>query len=97
MLIRDKKNSILEKTLKLSMITTSVFTMLMAAVLVIFGEQIVRLWTGNTIYIPLGLFIAYGLWAVLEAVGNAFAMFLNGCQLLKPQIITVIFFATVGL
>jgi O-antigen/teichoic acid export membrane protein len=90
------EKSYIRKTLKISIITTSIFSTFMMIFLIIFGEQIVHIWTGNVIFIPLGLFIAYGFWSIIETTGNAFGMFLNGCGLLKPQIITVLFFSTVG-
>lgn len=87
----------IRKTFKLSMMTSSIFATSMVFFLVLFGEQIVRLWSGNVIHISTGLLVAYGLWSIIDVVGNAFGVFLNGCGLLRPQIITVLFFCTAGI
>ena len=87
----------IRKTLKLSMLTASIFATSMMFILVIFGGKIVHLWTDNTIHIPIILLVTYGLWSIIDAVGNTFGIFLNGCGLLRPQIITVLFFCTFGI
>jgi O-antigen/teichoic acid export membrane protein len=79
------------------MMTSSIFATSIMIFLVIFGEQIVRLWTGSMIHISIGLLVIYGLWSIIDAVGNAFGVFLNGCGLLRPQIITMLFFCTAGI
>lgn len=79
----------IRKTLARSLLLTSSYAIAVAATLLAFGEQIVIAWTGNSIKFSFGLLLAYGCWAVLEAVGNAFAMFLNGCNIVHPQVVAV--------
>jgi O-antigen/teichoic acid export membrane protein len=83
----------IRKTLASSLATTLVFTSVVAALLVVMGEALVNRWTGNTIQVTTGLLIAYACWTVLEATGNALAMFMNGCGIIKPQVATVIVFS----
>jgi O-antigen/teichoic acid export membrane protein len=92
---RNEKKFI-RNTLKISLITTSIFMALMTAFLIIFGEKLVGLWTERVIQIPLGLIIVYGVWVTLDAISNSFGIFLNGCGILRPQIFTALFFITVG-
>jgi O-antigen/teichoic acid export membrane protein len=87
----------IRKTFKLSMMTSSIYSTSMMFLLVIFGERIVHLWTGSVIHISIGLLVVYGLWSIIDAVSNAFGVFLNGCGLLRPQIVTVLFFCTAGI
>lgn len=79
----------IKKTLIKSVLTTLSYTVVVAFTLLVVGEHLVKAWTGNAIKLSLGLLIAYGCWAVLEAVGNAFAMFLNGCNIVRPQVVAV--------
>ena len=82
----------IRKTLKTSVIGTSSFCFAGAAALVTLGEHLIQIWTGNAVNISLTLLAAYGGWAILDATGNALAMFLNGCGIVKPQVFTVIVF-----
>ena len=93
---RNEK-SYIRKTLKFSMITTFVFMVLITTFLIIFGETLVELWTEKSIQIPLGLIVLYGAWVTLDAIGNAFGVFLNGCGILKPQIFIALFFISIGI
>jgi hypothetical protein len=55
--------------------------------LVLLGPTLLRLWVGHVIDPPLLLLIGFGVWKVVEAGGNAFAMFLNGARVVTAQII----------
>jgi O-antigen/teichoic acid export membrane protein len=85
------------KTLKLSLITTLAYTAFVAILLVFAGDWLVNNWTGNAIQISFGLLLAYACWAILEAAGNALSMFMNGCGIVKQQVITVIVFSIVSI
>lgn len=85
------------KTLKTSLITTSFISFLSAVVLILVGERLVAIWTGNAVNVSPVLLIACGIWAILDAIGNALAMFLNGCGIVKPQVFTVIIFSICAL
>lgn len=85
------------KTLKLSLITTLAYTAFVAILLVFAGDWLVNIWTGNAIQISFGLLLAYACWAILEAAGNALSMFMNGCGIVKQQVITVIVFSIVSI
>lgn len=56
-------------------------------VLVMFGQDIVRLWVGDKVIPSPWLLIGFGIWQVFMLVGNALAMLLNAVQWLKVQII----------
>ena len=80
------------RTLKRSLILTFLGTMLLALVLFFLNEWIIKIWTHGEIRVPFELIIACGVWTVLEATGNAFAMFLNGTGIVKKQMIVVCIF-----
>jgi len=83
----------IRKTLESSLMTTLAYSAIVAMVLVFAGGRIVEIWTDNAIQISLGLLAAYACWVILEAVGNALSMFLNGCGIVRQQVIHVLVFS----
>jgi O-antigen/teichoic acid export membrane protein len=90
--IRGEKQFI-RKTLKMSLTCTGVYCFLSVMFMSLVGEHLVKIWTGNEVKISQILLFAYGGWATLDAIGNALGMFLNGCSVIKQQVLTVIIFS----
>ena len=84
------EKAFIRRTLKTSLISTSGICALGAVVLSLSGVRLVEIWTSNAVTISLLLILSYGCWATLDAIGNALAMFLNGCGIIKPQVYTVL-------
>lgn len=76
----------IRKMLRRSMLFTMIFAGLAALVILVFREQIINLWFGKQLAIPVGLLMLAAAMSVLEATGTAFAMYLNGLHILKPQL-----------
>ena len=87
----------IKKTLKKSMILTLSGASLVSAFLLHFHPWLIEKWTHGKIAVPLLLVAIYAVWVVLDACGNAFAMFLNGCNIIKQQIVTVIILTSIAL
>ncbi len=79
----------IRKTLKSSLLITFFGTIFLAIILFVLHGWIIKKWTHGEIIVPYQLIIACGIWTVLEATGNAFAMFLNGAGIVKRQMIVV--------
>jgi O-antigen/teichoic acid export membrane protein len=79
----------IRKTLKRSLTLTFFGTVILAVILLMLHGWIIKKWTHDEIIVPYELIIACGVWTVLEATGNAFAMFLNGTGIVKRQMIVV--------
>ena len=79
----------IRKTLKRSLLLTFFGTLILAVILFLLNEWIIKIWTHGEIRVPFELVIACGVWTILEATGNAFAMFLNGTGIVKKQMIVV--------
>ena len=92
---REKK--FIKKTLILSLKNTGIFATTAAVFLIIFGDIIISAWTNKAIQAPILLLIAYGVWAIFEAVGNALGVFLNGCGIIRPQVVNVIIFSVISI
>jgi len=59
----------------------------LAAVLTLVAPSILRFWVGDSVVVPLMLMVALAIWKTIEAAGNAVAMFLNGAQIVRVQVI----------
>ena len=74
------------RTLRRSLIFGIGGTTLISAGLVVLAPQLIRLWVGDAIVTPFILILGLGIWKVIETAGNAVAMFLNGVNELKIQV-----------
>lgn len=75
-------------TLKRSLLLAALFTSGAALLLWLTGPWLIRLWVGDAVVVPGSLLLALGVWKMLEGVGFALGMFLNGGGQLRFQIIT---------
>ena len=78
--------------MKSSLLLTFFGTVFLAIILFVLHGWVIKKWTHGEIIVPYELIIACGVWTVLEATGNAFAMFLNGTGIVKRQMIVVLTF-----
>jgi O-antigen/teichoic acid export membrane protein len=85
------------RTLKHSLLVSIGISALMSAILVLFGTQLIGIWVGHSINPTLLLLLGLGLWKVLEAGGNALAMFLNGAHVVKLQVFLASIFAVASI
>lgn len=83
----------IRKTLKRSLLISAGVTLLLGGGLVIGSKYIFSLWTNGAISVPLSFVLSFFLWTLCYTVGDAFAMFMNGCGIIKPQVLSAILFA----
>jgi O-antigen/teichoic acid export membrane protein len=86
-------NGWVRRTLKRSLLTAVGFSAPISMILVFAGPWIIGLWVGHAVEPPFLLLLGLGLWKVIEAGGNAVAMFLNGAHIVKLQVVIACFFA----
>lgn len=75
-----------QQTLKRSLLTVLGLSIVAAVGLLFMAPALLRLWVGAAIEPPLGLLAALAVWKVVEAGGNALAMFLNGAHVIGMQV-----------
>ena len=80
------------RSVQLAAITSS----LLSLCLIMVGPLLLSLWIGHAVSVSFLLLAALGLWKVLDSVGNALAMYLNGRGMLRVQAILGIIMATVA-
>jgi len=85
----------IRRTLSRSVILTLLAGLLLSAILLVISPYVIPAWTGNTVNVPLLVLGLFAIWTVIEATGNALAMYLNGCGLVRPQVIVVTAFCIV--
>jgi O-antigen/teichoic acid export membrane protein len=86
-----------KRTLVRSLIGAVSLASLMAATFVVLGPKLIHLWVGNKVHPSFALLIGLGCWIVVEAGGNAIAMFLNGASIVKAQVVITSIFAICAL
>ena len=87
----------IRKTFRRSLIYTFSFAVLAAIGLCVLREPIQALWIGKGVILPTELVFLVAAWTVVEATGNAFAMYLNGMHIIKPQLYVNLFFIVLSL
>lgn len=87
----------IRRTLKASMLLTLVGSLLGALLLLAGSEWVLNYWTRGNIEVPILLIGLVALWTVFECCGGAFAMFLNGVQVVRQQVIVVVVFCALVL
>lgn len=80
-------SSWVRQTLRRSLTSAIVIASLLASLLVLFGDRLISLWVGHAVDPPLALLVVLGVWKIMEAAGNALAVFLNGANILRLQAI----------
>jgi len=80
----------IRRTLRRTLLGNLIFGLLISLALLFFAEMIISKWTSDVIKVPFALLAVYAIWVVCDVLGNAFAMFMNGCNIVKPQVYGVI-------
>ena len=87
----------IRRTVRRSIGITALAATAICAVLVLAHGPIVSTWTKGQVTVPLGFLMAYALWAVIEATAVAGAAYMNGCAIVKPQLVAVGVFCTIAI
>lgn len=87
----------IRKTLRKSMLLTFSLATLSAIVLLFIYPWLVKYWTQSAITAGFGFVALYAVWSVLDACGNAFAMFLNGSGVIGLQVRVTTLFVLIAL
>jgi O-antigen/teichoic acid export membrane protein len=85
------------QTFKRSMIFTLIVSGTLGLMLVFFGRTIISYWTHGDLVVPYTLLGAYFIWSTIDAISNAFGMYLNGLSILKPQVRGLVTLIALGL
>jgi O-antigen/teichoic acid export membrane protein len=87
----------IRRTFKASMVLTLCGSVVGVAVIFLASEWILQHWTHGSVAIPVMVLASVATWTVFECCGVAFAMFLNGVQVVRQQVIVVTVFCALVL
>ncbi len=82
-----------KRTLLRSTIAATLAAVAASAILIAFGPAILRVWVHRPIAPSFLLLLGLGLWSVMDAAGQSLAIFLNGTNMVLPQVIVATAFA----
>lgn len=74
-------------TLKRSIALAFGLSLFASTLLVVGGPWVIHLWVGGAVPVNMSLLLTLGIWKILESVGLAFAMFLNGAGVIRLQVL----------
>jgi O-antigen/teichoic acid export membrane protein len=92
-----RDHAFIAHTLHRSMRYTAVTATLGVTLLVVAYPTLLRLWLHEPPAVALGLVAAVALWTLIQALASAWAMYMNGCSLMRPQVLVVVPFACLSL
>lgn len=75
-----------KRTLRRSLIFSICSASVLAVILMLAGQTFIHWWVGSSVAVPFTLIAGLAVWKVMEAAGNAVAMFLNGANQLGVQV-----------
>ncbi len=76
----------IRKTLARSLTITILGATILSLILLVSGKAILSWWTKGEVEGGYWLIALFGLWSIIDAGANAFAMFMNGVSLIKIQV-----------
>ena len=76
----------IRKTLFRSLSFTFIFSFLLLTLVLLTSDYLIDKWTSGTIVVPFAFLVVYAAWSLIESFANSFAMFMNGCGIMRPQI-----------
>lgn len=94
--VRDDQ-AFIRRTLKKSMLLTAGAAIIGGGLLVLMSQELVAWWTKGTISVPMAVVFGFFIWTLCETVGNSFAMMMNGCGVVREQVITVVLLTILAL
>lgn len=91
----DKK--FIKNTLKKSLFLTITFSTLGGGALFLCSNKLIEAWTHGDLEVSPTFVLIFFVWTICETLGSAFAMMLNGCGVIREQVITVVVLTTIAL
>ncbi len=85
------------RTLRTSFLTSLSLTSFLSIAVLACSSLLIPWWTEEVVAVPMAVLAGFAVWTVIEAGGNAFAMYLNGCGIVRPQVTVVLAFCLVAL
>ena len=79
-------------TLKKSLLMVFVVTSAASCALLLLSDWLIHLWVGSRVHPPLMLLLGLSIWTVIACCGDALAMFMNGGEVIRFQVVVASIF-----
>lgn len=93
---RDDR-AFIRRTLATAVTVTAVYGAISVVALASISEPLLRYWTHNQVPPSRGVVYALGVWTLVVAIANCFAMFMNGVGAVLPQVVAVLVIVLAGI
>lgn len=90
------ENNFIRKTFRKSFLFTLIVSSLGAVLLILFGQDLVSIWTKGKIEADMILLSLLAVWLLLESTGNSLGVLLNGLGVINQQVWVVSAFVAVA-
>jgi O-antigen/teichoic acid export membrane protein len=84
-------------TLKFSVLGAGFIAIMTSGLILTASPWLLKEWVGDHLHVPVALLWAVAVLSVVDALGNSFAMFLNGVGELRSQLVEVAAFCMIAL
>lgn len=74
-------------TLRRSLVYGAGGAVAMSILLILAGQQLLHWWVGDAVAVPFLLILGMGIWKVIDAIANSVAVFLNGVNEIRIQVV----------
>ena len=91
------EHDFLRRTLRASLQMVLVAGSAGVLVIMVIAQPIIAWWTKGAVAVPQGLIVVFAIWTLVQGLGAALGVFLNGTGVIKPQIVAVVSFVMIGL
>ena len=76
----------IRRTLFRALLFTFICASILLSLVLVASDYLIDKWTSGEIVVPFTFLLAYAVWSLIESFANSFAMFMNGCGIMKPQL-----------
>jgi O-antigen/teichoic acid export membrane protein len=87
----------ISRVLKFSLTGAAVMALITVSLLILVHGPLVARWTEDRIVLPVSFVLIYGMWSIIEATTSAASMYLNGCNIIRPQVFAVVIFCFISI
>lgn len=85
------------RTLKKSILLTATFATTGGIILFVMSQQLIEWWTKGNLSVSPGFVFMFFVWTICESLGNTFSMMMNGCGIVREQVVTVLLLSAIAL
>jgi O-antigen/teichoic acid export membrane protein len=83
--LANRDDQWIKRTFRQSLVYSAILATVLSCIFVILSPLLIDWWIGGSIVVPFTVLLGFGIWKVIEAIGNAVAILLNGLNVIGLQ------------